>query len=53
MLSGQSYTIDPDLTLYLIETSFNAFAKRPEPDRAALLRAELPDQGLLCLLMEI
>ena len=38
------------LTLYLIETPFNAFANRAYPDQAALLRAaELPDQGLLCI----
>ena len=42
-------TCDP-LTLYLIETPFNAFANRADPDQAAL---ELPDQDLLCLLMEI
>ena len=35
------------LTLYLIETPFNTFANRADPDQAAL-----PDQGLLCLLME-
>ena len=34
--------------LYLIETSFNTFANRADPDQAALLR--VPDQGLLCLL---
>ena len=39
-------------TLYLIETPFNTFANRADPDQATLLR-ELPDQGLLCLLMEI
>ena len=38
-------------TLYLIETPFNTFANRVDPDQAAL--KELPDQGLLCLLMEI
>ena len=27
------------LTLYLIETSFNAFANRADPDQAALVRA--------------
>ena len=26
------------LTLYLIETPFNAFAKRADPDQAALIR---------------
>ena len=30
--------------------AFNAFANRADPDQAAL---ELPDQGLLSLLMEI
>ena len=39
------------LNLYLKETPFNAFANRAVPDQAAL--TELPDQGLLCLLMEI
>ena len=34
-----------NLTLYHIETPFNAFANRADPDQA--------DQGLLCLLMEI
>ena len=38
------------LTHYLIEMPFNNFANRADPDQAAL---ELPDQGLLCLLMEI
>ena len=37
------------LTLYLIQTPFNAFANREDPDQAALV----PDQGLLCLLMEL
>ena len=41
----------PILTLYLIETPFNAFANRVDPDQAAL--KELPDQGLFCLLLEI
>ena len=36
------------LTLYPIETPFDAFANRADPDQA-----ELPNQGLLCLLMEI
>ena len=27
------------LTLYLIETPFNTFAKRADPDQAALVRA--------------
>ena len=36
--------------LYLIETPFNAFANRSDPDQVAHL--ELPDQELLCLLME-
>ena len=39
------------LILYLIETPFNTFANRAGPDQAAL--QELPDQGLLRLLMEI
>ena len=39
------------LTLYLIETPFNTFANRADPDQAALV--ELPDQGLHCLLIEI
>ena len=30
---------------------FNTFANRADPDQAALVR--MPDQGLLCLLMEI
>ena len=38
------------LTLYHIETPFNTFANRADPDQAA---KELPDQGLLCLLMEV
>ena len=38
------------LTLYRIEMPFNAFANRADPDQAAL---ELPNQGLICLLMEI
>ena len=33
---------------YLIETPFNTFANRTDPDQAALL----PDQGLLCLLLK-
>ena len=42
------------LTLYLKETPFNTFANREDPDQAALVRAkELPDRGLLCLLMEV
>ena len=40
------------LTLYLTEAPFNTFANRADPDQVALLRV-LPDQGLLCLLMEI
>ena len=32
-----------------METNFNTFANRANPDQAA----QLPDQGLLCLLMEI
>ena len=36
------------LTLYLIDTPLNTFANRADPDQA-----ELPDGGLLCLLMEI
>ena len=28
-----------ELTLYLIETPFNTFANRAEPDQAALVRA--------------
>ena len=36
-------------TLYLIEAPFDAFATRVDPDQAALM----PDQGLLCLHMEI
>ena len=39
------------LILYLIETPFNALANRADPDQAALI--ELPDQGPLCLLIEI
>ena len=35
-------------TLYLIETPFNTFANRVDPDQAAL--KELPDQGLPCLI---
>ena len=38
------------LTLYLIAMPFNTFANRADPDQAAL---ELPDQGQLCLLVEI
>ena len=37
-----------ELTLNLIETPFNSFAKRVDQ-----IRQELPDQGLLFLLMEI
>ena len=40
------------LTLHLIETPFNTFANGADPDQAALVQ-DLPDQGLLCLLMEI
>ena len=39
------------LTLYLIETLLNTFANRADPDQTAIV--ELPDLGLLCLLMEI
>ena len=39
------------LTLYLIETPFSPFANRVDPDQTALVK--LPDQGLLCLLMEL
>ena len=35
------------LTLYLIEVRFNAYVNRAGPDQ------ELPDQGRLCLRMEI
>ena len=38
------------MPLYLIETLSNAFANRADLDQAA---QELPDQGLLWLLMEI
>ena len=31
--------IIPLLTLYIIETPFNAFANRADPDQAALVRA--------------
>ena len=44
------------LTLYLVETPFNTSVNRSDPDHATLVRAalqELPDQGLLCLIMEI
>ena len=41
--------IQISVNLYLIEMPFKAFANRANPDQAALL----PDQGLLCLLMEI
>ena len=38
--------------LYLIKMPFfNTFANKADPDQAALI--ELPDQGLLCLLIEI
>ena len=47
MLSSNSSA----LTNNLIEMPFNAFANRADSDQAAL--TELPDQGLLCLLMEI
>ena len=36
-------------TLYLIETTFNAFAIITDPDQTA----PVPDQDLLCLRMEI
>ena len=39
-----------ELSLYLIETPFNDFANRADPDQAA---QELPDQGLLCLFKDI
>ena len=42
---------EESLTLYLIETFINTFANKVDPDLAALV--ELPDQGLLCLRMEI
>ena len=35
------------LTLYLIETSFNAFAYRADSDQAALIRAALSGSTLL------
>ena len=38
-----------NLTLYLTEAPVITFANRADPDQAAL--QELPDQGLLCLLM--
>ena len=41
-----------ELTLHLIEMPFNTFANRADPDQAALVN-ELPDLGLLCLLMGI
>ena len=31
--------VSNDLTLYLIETPFNAFANGTDPDQAALVRA--------------
>ena len=34
-----AYAQRPPLTLYLIETPFNSFANRADPDQAALLRA--------------
>ena len=39
--------VGKDLTLYLIETPFNAFAYRAD------LLEELPDLGLIYLLLEI
>ena len=39
------------LTLYLIGAPFNTLASRADPDQEA--RQELPDLGLLCLLMEM
>ena len=33
------YEQKPSLTLYLIETPFNPFANRADPDQAALVRA--------------
>ena len=40
-----------NLTLYIIETSFNIFTNRADLDQAALVILELPDQCLLCLLI--
>ena len=37
----------PFLTLYLIETPFNAFANRADPDQAASVRAALSGSTLL------
>ena len=38
------------LSLYLIEMPLNIFASRADPDQ---IRQQLPDRGILCLLMEI
>ena len=43
------YTCLGCLTLYLTEAPFDAFPNRANPDQTE----ELPDQGLLCLPMEI
>ena len=34
-----AYAQKPPLTLYLVETPFNAFSNRVDPDQAALVRA--------------
>ena len=35
----RNYPLGNELTIYLIETPFNAFANRADPDQAALVRA--------------
>ena len=37
--NAEKLSQNSDLTLYLIETPFNTFANRADPDQAALLRA--------------
>ena len=39
MLMHEKPYLIPILTLYLIETPFNAFANSADPDQAALVRA--------------
>ena len=40
ILVVMEYVQKPPLTLYLIETPFNPFANRADPDQAALVRAD-------------
>ena len=47
-LTRKFHWVYKGLTLYLIETPIDAFANRADPDKASL-----PDQSLLCLLINM